>query len=89
MTNSKKKATQKKLRISEANEEFWSSPDPSLFSQEIVSLIRNVSTKTLENERWRGCGPPFLKVRGRILYRKGDLVTWLEGSQSVNSTSEL
>lgn len=33
----------------------------------------NVSPRTLEKWRWLGCGPRYLKLRGRIVYRQEDI----------------
>lgn len=40
-----------------------------------VQLSRrwSLSPRTLEAWRWRGEGPPYLKIRGRILYRLEDI----------------
>lgn len=40
-----------------------------------VDLARRwkYSPKTLENLRWRNEGPPYLKIKGRILYRLEDI----------------
>lgn len=40
-----------------------------------VELARRwkVSPRTLERWRWEGCGPAYLKVGGRVLYRLADV----------------
>jgi hypothetical protein len=40
-----------------------------------VELARRwkVSPRTLENLRWRGKGPTFIKIGGRVLYRLQDI----------------
>ena len=43
---------------------------------------------TLANWRWRGCGPPYLRVGGRVRYRLADLANWLDG-RTRTSTSDL
>lgn len=44
-----------------------------------IQLQRSVSTL----ERWRReqMGPPFLRVRGRVLYRRADLEAWLDAQR--------
>lgn len=42
---------------------------------------------TLHNMRWRGDGPPFLKIGGRVRYRVTDLAEWLD-SRRRSSTSD-
>jgi hypothetical protein len=57
---------------------FWHAPPDALFSSAVVAQARKVSTALLERERWQNTGPPYLKVRGRVLYRKGDVLKWIE-----------
>ena len=35
-----------------------------------------VSAATLATWRSRGCGPPFVKIGGKVLYRVTDIETW-------------
>ena len=42
---------------------------------------------TLDKWRVKGDGPPFIKVGKKVLYRVGDLDTWLAGRR-VTSTTE-
>ena len=35
-----------------------------------------ISTKTLANWRSLGIGPPYSKLRGRVVYRSHDVLTW-------------
>lgn len=37
-----------------------------------------ISGRTLEKYRYRGTGPVFLKIGGRVLYAQEDLDDWLE-----------
>jgi hypothetical protein len=68
---------------------FWSAPMEAFFGQKIIASVTNSSTKTLECNRWRGRGIPYRKTStGRVLYRKSDVVSWLESQQLVCSTSE-
>ena len=46
---------------------------------EAATYVRR-SPRTLERYRVTGEGPKFLKPDGRVLYRRGDLDDWLEGS---------
>ena len=36
------------------------------------------SPETLANRRWKGSGPPYLKIGGRVRYRLSDLADWLD-----------
>jgi len=40
-----------------------------------------ISKTTLPRWRWAGCGPAYLKIGKRILYRLEDLDAFLEGSR--------
>lgn len=57
---------------------------------EAAELLR-ISPKTLERMRVDGTGPDFRKagggLRSRVLYRKQDLIDWVEG-YAFSSTSE-
>lgn len=46
-----------------------------------------LEASTLANMRWRGGGPPYLKVGGRVRYRLSDLADWLD-EQIRRSTSD-
>ncbi len=62
-----------------------------LITIEAAAVLR-LSPKTLERMRVDGSGPTFLKagpgLRSRVLYRRSDLVEWLE-SFAYASTSEI
>jgi hypothetical protein len=47
----------------------------------------NVSEQTLNNWRWRGCPPPFLKINGAVRYDPDAVREWA-ASQTRTSTSE-
>ena len=42
-------------------------------NQELLARRWSLSPRSLERWRWRGEGPPFLKVGGRVLYRLEDI----------------
>lgn len=67
---------------------FWGAPAEAFFSQDVVAAVTNRCKKTLECDRWRGKGIPYRKCSGRVLYRKCDIVAWLENHRLVSSTSE-
>jgi len=46
-----------------------------------------VRPSTLANWRYRGGGPPYIKVGGRVRYRLAELGDWLDG-QARLSTSD-
>lgn len=67
---------------------FWDAAPESLFGQETIAPVINKSTKTLEHDRWRGAGIPYRKCLGRVLYRKADVVSWIESHALITSTSQ-
>jgi len=69
--------------------EFYSAPDTALFNQFVVAHVRDCSTATLERDRWRGGGIPFIKVGRAVKYRKSDVLAWLDQYQTQLSTSEV
>lgn len=48
----------------------------NLLPEEAAEYLR-VTTRTLIRWRNRRVGPPWLRVGGRVLYRRCDLDTWL------------
>ena len=67
--------------------EYEQAPDWALFSQETLASIRYCSLATLERDRWAGTGLPFQKIGRLVRYKKADIHAWLEGHQSVCSTT--
>jgi hypothetical protein len=57
---------------------FWAAPNEALFPSDVIAKVRNVSIALLERERWQNNGPKYLKLRGRVLYGKGDVLKWIE-----------
>jgi hypothetical protein len=45
---------------------------PLLTTAEAAEYLR-LKPHTLENMRWQGTGPPFLKLGGRVFYHRADL----------------
>jgi hypothetical protein len=60
---------------------------PFLREAEAADLLR-LAAGTLQNRRISGGGPPFLKLGGRIVYARADLIAWAE-AQRRTSTSDL
>lgn len=67
---------------------FWAAPLEALFGQETIAPVIRRSVKSLESDRWRGKGIPYRKCSGRVLYRKSDVIFWIENHALVTSTSE-
>ncbi|MFA6303148.1 MAG: DNA-binding protein [Legionella sp.] len=67
---------------------FWEAHPKALFAQEVIAPVVQRTIKSLESDRWRGGGVPFRRCSGRILYRKSDVIDWIENHKLVTSTSE-
>ena len=84
----KQRSTKPKKSETELVEIFWASAIEAFFGQETIAPVTNKSIKTLECDRWRGVGIPYRKISGRVLYKKRDVISWLESHALVTSTSE-
>lgn len=64
-------------------------PDPdALLNQGQAASLIGVSERTLECWRWRGDGPPYVKISRRaVRYRRKDIQEWAE-SRLQRSTSD-
>ncbi|WP_439507718.1 helix-turn-helix transcriptional regulator [Yoonia sp.] len=58
----------------------------SKFTQEQLAQRWHLSPRTLEQWRWLGKGPKFLKIGARVLYREEDVEAW-EAAQVCQNTS--
>src|SRR5262245_25362941 len=52
-------------------------PDKLLLTAEQAAKFLNMAVQTLAIWRTRGDGPVYLRVGRRIMYRKSDLIAWL------------
>lgn len=68
--------------------EFCLSPSETLFDQQTVAIITCRSLSWCERMRWQGGGIPFSKIGRKCLYKKIDIINWLNQHQKVHSTSE-
>ena len=58
----------------------------SKITQEQLAVRWHLSPRTLEQWRWLGKGPKFLKIGARVLYREQDVDAW-EAEQVCQNTS--
>jgi hypothetical protein len=56
-------------------------------SRETADFLR-LSEQTLANWRWRGCGPPYLKINGAVVRYDPQAVLEWTASQTQTSTSD-
>jgi len=80
-------STQKPSRLHLLNE-FESAPQSALFSQQTIAAVLSCSTQLLERNRWAGIGVPYLKIGRKVLYRKSDVLDFLQQQKVYHSTSD-
>lgn len=68
--------------------EFESAPDSALFNQQTIAAVFSCSTQLLERNRWAGTSVPYLKIGRKVLYRKSDVINFLQQQKLYRSTSE-
>ena len=58
-----------------------------LTTAEAASLLR-VKPQTLRKRRLTGDGPPFRRAFSRILYRKDELLAWVESTKRASTSDD-
>lgn len=58
-----------------------------LWNEHQAAAYRGVAVSTLQKERCRGDGPPFVKQGRAVRYRPSDVAAWI-ADRVVHSTSE-
>ena len=79
--------TNKTSRLQLINE-FESAPNSTLFNQNTIAAILNCSTQLLERNRWAGEGVPYIKMGRKVLYKKSDVLDFLQQLKTYRSTSD-
>jgi hypothetical protein len=79
-----------KLLDRAASEQFFHAvSDDALLDRRATAAGLGMSVKWVENKAWLGGGPPFVKVGGKCLYRKKDVLQWLsQHGREMRSTSD-
>lgn len=80
-------SAQKPSRLHLLNE-FESAPYSALFNQQTIAAVLSCSTQLLERNRWSGGGVPYLKIGRKVLYRKSDVLNFLQQQKIYYSTSD-
>lgn len=80
-------STQKPSRLHLLNE-FESAPQSALFNHQTIAAVLSCSTQLLERNRWAGSGVPYLKIGRKVLYRKSDVLDFLQQQKVYHSTSD-
>lgn len=78
---------QKPTRLHLLNE-FDSAPESALFNQQTIAAVLSCSTQLLERNRWAGTSVPYLKIGRKVLYRKSDVLGFLQQQKIYRSTSD-
>lgn len=68
---------------------FLLSSDLSDHPPERVAAFLSTAPQTLANWRSTGGGPKFRKVGGKAMYRKSDVIAWIEQNPAVSSVTAL
>jgi len=68
--------------------EFEYAPNSMLFKQNTLAAILDCSTQLLERNRWAGEGVPYLKIGRKVLYRKSDVLEFIQQQKVYRSTSD-
>lgn len=71
----------------ERRAEFYSLPPEALIDRETVAAVRYVSRQTIELEAIRGGGIPYRVIGRRSLYRKADVMSFMESGELLTNTA--
>jgi hypothetical protein len=66
---------------------FWAAPEEALFNQKTIAAVLSCSQSKMERDRWAGTGIPYHKIGRRCLYRKAQVVEWIDRHSFAPSTS--
>ena len=61
--------------------------DDAMLDAKAAERLIGLRKATLAKMRWMGGGPMFIKAGRKVLYRRSDLIAWLN-SRRVNNTTE-
>lgn len=73
----------------ERRAEFYALPDEALVDRETVAAVRYIEVQTVELEAIRGGGIQYRRVGRRALYRKSDVLDWMNRGKVVSNTAQL
>lgn len=70
--------------------EFWQAAPESLHDRPTWAAVRHVGEATIEAEAIKGGGCPYIRIGRRALYRKADMLEWMERTgRRVENTAQL
>lgn len=61
----------------------------TMLSQDQLADRWQISPRTLEQWRWLGKGPKFLKIGARVLYRDADVLSYEQAQVCQNTSGPL
>lgn len=60
---------------------------PRLMSQRHLATYIGKSTAWCERARWKGEGPPYIKLGRHVRYRADDVLAWIEQNARHSTTA--
>ena len=77
------------MKVIDLQKQFIEADPLALLDTKVVSAYTGLSISWFNNKAVYGDGIPYTKLINKRLYKKDDVLTWLDKhSQKVNSTSE-
>jgi hypothetical protein len=70
--------------------EFYSLPPEAVVDRQTMCAVRYIGEGTAEAEAIKGGGPRYMRIGRRALYRKADVLAWMESNaRTVENTAQL
>lgn len=69
--------------------EFYSLPGEAVVDRRTVAAVSYRSQQALEILATKGGGPAYRRVGRRALYRKQDVLEWIDAARVVTNTAQL
>ena len=69
--------------------EFWNAHDDTLFNKLTISAVRHCSVSLLNLEYLKGTGIKPFKVKKCVLYKKSDVLEWLDNKNNINNVPRI
>ena len=63
-------------------------PEPAFMCQKALAKRWDISVKTLEQWRWKGIGPRFLKIGNRVRYDLAEIERFEAASWRAHTSDE-
>ena len=80
----------KAYEIADMRQEFWSLPNEALVDRDTAGAVLYLGRESMEAYAIKGGGPRYMKIGRRALYRKSDVLAWIdERAQMVENTAQL